>query len=203
ISLETCTLGFARRMTSYKRPDLLFTDIERIKNICKHFPLQIILAGKAHPLDQQGKVLIRQLHEYIVSLSGAVRVIYVQNYDMCAAQYLTSGVDIWLNTPMPPMEASGTSGIKAAFNGVPHLSALDGWWLEGHIEDITGWCIDTTDTQQRDAIDLYNKLEQIILPKYYDNRNAWIQIMKNVMSKNTRFNSHGMMRRYAAEAYLR
>ena len=202
ISLETCTLGFARRMTSYKRPDLLFTDIERIKNICKHFPLQIILAGKAHPLDQQGKVLIRQLHEYIDSLSGAVRVIYVQNYDMCAAQYLTSGVDIWLNTPMPPMEASGTSGIKAAFNGVPHLSALDGWWLEGHIEDVTGWCIDTTDTQQRDAIDLYNKLEQIILPKYYDNRNSWIQIMKNVMSKNTRFNSHGMMRRYAAEAYL-
>ena len=104
---------------------------------------------------------------------------------------------------MPPMEASGTSGIKAAFNGVPHLSALDGWWLEGHIEDVTGWCIDTTDTQQRDAIDLYNKLEQIILPKYYDNRNSWIQIMKNVMSKNTRFNSHGMMRRYAAEAYLR
>lgn len=203
ISLETCTLGFARRMTSYKRPDLLFTDIERIKNICKRYPLQIILAGKAHPLDQQGKILIRKLHDHMNLLSETVRIIYVENYDMHAAQFLTSGVDIWLNTPMPPMEASGTSGIKAAFNGVPHFSVLDGWWLEGYIEGVTGWSIDTTDTLQRDALDLYNKLEQVVLPKYYDDRSEWMQIMKNVMSKNTRFNSHGMMRRYAAEAYLR
>ena len=203
IESEICTLGFARRMTSYKRPDLLFTDIEKIKDICNRFPIQIIIAGKAHPSDEQGKKLISKLHKYINSLSESVRIVYVQNYDMRAAQYLTSGVDIWLNTPIPPLEASGTSGIKAAFNGVPHLSVLDGWWLEGHIEGVTGWAIDTTDTLQGDAECLYNKLEQVVLPIYYDNRAAWMQIMKNVMSKNTRFNSHGMMRRYAAEVYLR
>jgi len=203
IEIETCVLGFARRMTGYKCPDLLFTDIERLKTISKHFPLQIIFAGKAHPSDEQGRQLISQLHEHIKTLSGTVSMVYVKNYDMEVAQYLTSGVDIWLNTPMPPMEASGTSGIKAAFNGVPHLSVLDGWWIEGCIEGVTGWGIDTTATQQGDATNLYNKLEQVVLPIYYYDRAAWIQIMKNVMSKNTRFNSHGMMRRYAAEAYLR
>ena len=200
--VNVCTLGFARRMTSYKRPDLLFTDVEHLKNICKRFPLQIILSGKAHPLDVQGKKLISQLHNHINYLSEYARIVYVENYDIQIAQYLTSGVDVWLNTPMPPMEASGTSGIKAAFNGVPHLSVLDGWWVEGHIEGVTGWAIDTTETNQRDAMGLYNKLEQIVLPNYYEDRAYWIQIMKNVMSKNTRFNSHAMMRRYAAEAYL-
>ena len=203
IEPETCILGFARRMTGYKRPDLLFTDIERLKAICNRFPLQIILAGKAHPADEQGKQLIHQLHKHVKSLSGSVQIIYVENYDMLAAQYLTSGVDICLNTPTPPMEASGTSGIKAAFNGVPHLSVLDGWWIEGCIEGVTGWAIDTVGTQQGDASSLYNKLEQVVLPMYYGDCSAWIQIMKNVMSKNTHFNSHGMMRRYAAEAYLR
>ena len=203
LDLDVCILSFARRMTSYKRPDLLFTDVEHMKNICKRFPLQIIIAGKAHPSDMEGKQLILQLHNYIKFLSKFVRIVYIENYDMQIAQYLTSGADVWLNTPMPPMEASGTSGIKAAFNGVPHLSVLDGWWLEGHIEGVTGWAIDTTDTVQRDALSLYNKLEQIVLPNYYEDRNSWIQIMKNVMSKNTRFNSHTMMRRYAAETYLR
>ncbi len=203
IELDSCVLGFARRMTGYKRPDLLFTDLERLKTISKRYPLQIILAGKAHPSDERGKELISQLNNHIKTLSGYMRIVYVQNYDMEVAQYLTSGVDIWLNTPMPPMEASGTSGIKAAFNGIPHLSVLDGWWIEGYIEGVTGWAIDTTDTQRGDAVCLYNKLEQVVLPIYYDDRAAWIQIMKNVMSKNTRFNSHGMMRRYAAEAYLR
>ena len=203
LDLDVCTLGFASRMTSYKRPDLLFADVERIKSICKRFPFQIILAGKAHPSDAQGKQLISQLHNHIKSLSEFMRIAYIENYDMQTAQYLTSSVDVWLNTPMPPMEASGTSGIKAAFNGVPHLSVLDGWWLEGHIEGVTGWAIDTTDTIQQDALGLYNKLEQVVLPNYYEGRASWIQIMKNVMSKNTRFNSHAMMRRYAAEAYLR
>ncbi len=201
--LDSCVLGFARRMTGYKRPDLLFTDLERLKAISKRYPLQIILAGKAHPSDERGKELISQLNNHIKTFSGYMRIVYVQNYDMEVAQYLTSGVDIWLNTPMPPMEASGTSGIKAAFNGIPHLSVLDGWWIEGYIEGVTGWAIDTTDTQRGDAACLYSKLDQVVLPLYYDDRAAWIQIMKNVMSKNTRFNSHGMMRRYAAEAYLR
>ena len=200
---DKCVLGFARRMTSYKRPDLLFTDLERLKTICKRYPLQIVLAGKAHPSDDQGKELIRQLNNHIKTLAGYMRMVFVQNYDMEVAQYLTSGVDVWLNTPMPPMEASGTSGIKAAFNGIPHLSVLDGWWIEGYIEGVTGWAIDTTDTQRGDATCLYKKLEEVVLPNYYENPSAWIQIMKNVMSKNTRFNSHAMMRRYAAEAYLR
>ncbi len=203
LDLDVCILGFARRMTSYKRPDLLFADIECIKSISKRFPLQIIFAGKAHPSDVQGKQIIQQLHKNINFLSESVRIVYIENYDMRIAQYLTSGVDVWLNTPMPPMEASGTSGIKAAFNGVPHFSVLDGWWLEGHIEGVTGWAIDTTDTNLRDALGLYNKLEQIVLPIYYEDRSSWVQIMKNVMGKNTRFNSHAMMRRYAAEAYLR
>lgn len=201
--LESCVLGFARRMTGYKRPDLLFTEIERLKTINKQFPLQIIFSGKAHPSDEQGKQLISQLNNHIKTLSGNLRIVYVQNYDMEVAQYLTSGVDVWLNTPMPPMEASGTSGIKAAFNGIPHLSVLDGWWIEGCIESVTGWSIESTGAQQGDANCLYNKLEQIVLPMYYHDRAAWMQIMKNVMSKNTRFHSHGMMRRYAAEAYLR
>ena len=199
-------LGFARRMTAYKRPDLLFTDLERLKSIASKHPFQIVLAGKAHPRDENGKRLIAQLFAHARDLAGSITVVYLSEYDMSLAQTLTGGVDVWLNTPLPPLEASGTSGMKAAFNGVPNLSVLDGWWIEGCIEGVTGWAIgDLAGTGDGNARALYDKLEQVVLPLYYNSdRSGWISVMKGAISKNASyFNSHRMMRRYATEAYAR
>ncbi len=198
--------GFARRMTAYKRPDLLFSNLEHLKNISRQYPFQIVLAGKAHPQDQDGKRLIKTLHQYIQQLADDIPIAFIPDYDMEIAQTMVAGVDIWLNTPLRPMEASGTSGMKAAFNGVPNLSVLDGWWVEGCIEGITGWAIgdDSESSNGDDAKSLYDKLEQTILPLYYDDRSRWIAVMKGAISKNASFfNSHRMMRRYATEAYIR
>lgn len=200
---QSCLLGFARRMTGYKRPDLLFKDLQRLRSIHRQFPIQIVLSGKAHPQDENGKALIMQLHQHIKELSNDIKIAFIPNYDMEIARYLVSGTDVWLNTPMPPMEASGTSGMKAAFNGVPQLSAADGWWLEGSLEGVTGWTVDTDTSKDPDRNNLYDKLETAVLPLFYQDPSRWIQLMKNVISKNTRFNSHRMMRRYAADAYLR
>ncbi|MGA8862241.1 MAG: alpha-glucan family phosphorylase [Gallionella sp.] len=199
-------LGFARRMTAYKRPDLLFSDLERLKAIARKQPFQIVLAGKAHPCDDIGKHLIEQLCAHARDLAGAVTIVYLPDYDMSIAQTLTAGVDVWLNTPLPPLEASGTSGMKAAFNGVPNLSVLDGWWVEGCIEGVTGWAIgDSAGMPDNNASVLYDKLEQVVLPLYYNSdHGGWIRIMKGAISKNASFfNSHRMMRRYATEAYAR
>jgi starch phosphorylase len=204
---DIMTLGFARRMTAYKRPDLLFSSLERLREIARRQPLQIVLAGKAHPHDLPGKHLIQQLSDHVAALRGAIAVAYLPDYDMGLAQLLTSGVDVWLNTPLPPLEASGTSGMKAAFNGVPCLSVLDGWWAEGCIEGITGWAVGNDDPASADASALYQKLDQVVLPLYYldaGERNAWIKVMKGAISKNAAyFNSHRMMRRYGTEAYVR
>lgn len=197
-------IGYARRITHYKRPDLLFSDLERLKSIAAQQPFQIVLAGKAHPLDHAGKRSIELLHEVIRKLSGTITAAFLPNYDMDLALAMVSGVDVWLNTPLRPMEASGTSGMKAAFNGVPNLSILDGWWLEGHIEGITGWAIgdNSEPAPDADAKALYDKLEQTVLPMYAD-RQAWLGVMKGAISRNASlFHSHRMMRRYAAEAYL-
>jgi starch phosphorylase len=189
------TLGFARRMTAYKRPDLLFTDLGRLKAIARRHPFQIVLAGKAHPRDEEGKRLIRLLHEHARELAGFIPVVYLPNYDLALAQLLVAGSDVWVNTPLPPMEASGTSGMKAAFNGIPSLSIPDGWWMEGCIEGVTGWSVD-------DSSSLYDKLERTVLPTFYGGR--WLDVMKGTLSKNPMyFNTHRMMRRYATEAYLR
>ncbi|MDD5330775.1 MAG: alpha-glucan family phosphorylase [Sulfuricella sp.] len=199
-------LGFARRMTAYKRPDLLFSDLERLKAIASRHPFQIMLAGKAHPRDNGGKELIKLLHRHMAELAGAIPIVFLPNYDMEIAQYLVAGVDVWLNTPLRPLEASGTSGMKAALNGVPNLSVLDGWWIEGWIEDVTGWAVcGTSDCSENgDAQSLYDKLENKVLPLYYDNRPGWIAVMKGAIGKNASyFNSHRMMRRYATEAYIR
>ena len=199
-------LGFARRMTAYKRPDLLFTDLERLKAIAHKQPFQIVLAGKAHPHDENGKHLIELLCKHARDLAGTITVVYLPEYDMDLAQSLTAGVDVWLNTPLPPLEASGTSGMKAAFNGVPNLSVLDGWWIEGCIEGVTGWAIgDLSGMPDGNASALYEKLEQVVLPLYYNNdHGGWIRVMKGAISKNASyFNSHRMMRRYATEAYAR
>ncbi len=138
---ERPIIGFARRMTAYKRPDLLFADLDRLRAIARRFPFQVVMAGKAHPRDEGGKHLIESLHRYAQELGDTVPVAFLPGYDMDLALALVSGADVWLNTPQPPLEASGTSGMKAAFNGVPNLSVLDGWWIEGCIEGVTGWAI--------------------------------------------------------------
>ena len=200
-------LGFARRMTAYKRPDLLFTDLARLKAIAAQWPFQVVLAGKAHPHDAAGKRLIEALHEYMRSLAGVITIAFVPDYDMEVALELVAGVDVWLNTPLRPLEASGTSGMKAAFNGVPNLSVLDGWWVEGCIEGVTGWAIGGAGSESngQDAAALYDKLEQVVLPLYYyAERARWIGVMKGAIAKNASyFSSHRMMRRYVTEAYLR
>jgi starch phosphorylase len=192
-------LGFARRITAYKRPEMLFADLERLRAIARGRPFQIVLAGKAHPRDGDGKRLIALLHDHARALAGAVKIAYVPDYNMAVARTLVAGADVWLNTPQPPLEASGTSGMKAAFNGVPSLSVLDGWWLEGCLEGITGWSI-------QDAATLYEKLEHVVLPLYYGHTGGpagWLSVMKATIGKNSAyFNSHRMMRRYATESYL-
>ena len=198
-------LGFARRMTAYKRADLLFSDLDRLRTIAARYPFQVVLAGKAHPMDSEGKELIEDLHRHVNELAGTIPIAYLPNYNMALALKLVSGADVWLNTPLPPLEASGTSGMKAAFNGVPHLSVLDGWWIEGCVEGVTGWAVGdgASAGAGEDARALYDKLEQVVLPLYYENRQGWIAVMKGTISQNASFfNSHRMMRRYATEAYI-
>jgi starch phosphorylase len=204
------TIGFARRATAYKRAQLLFHDIERLRKIGKG-KIQLVYAGKAHPKDQPGKDGIRYIFECMEKLRGDIKIVYLKNYDMRLALTMVAGVDVWLNTPLRPHEASGTSGMKAAHNGVLNFSVLDGWWIEGHIEGFTGWSIgpEPTETElgpadETDAEDLYNKLEKMIIPTYYDDRRTWIRMMQNAIGKNAYyFNSHRMMRRYVTEAYIR
>ena len=173
--------------------------------------MQIIYAGKAHPKDQQGKELIRKIHQAGESLQPEIKLAYLANYDMDLGGLITAGVDVWLNTPEPPMEASGTSGMKAALNGVPSLSILDGWWIEGCIENITGWAIGEpteSDRQKRDwesdAFSLYDKLGNVIVPMFYQNRDNFINIMTHAIALNgSFFNTQRMMQQYVLRAYFR
>jgi starch phosphorylase len=208
---DTLTFGFARRATAYKRAALIFSDIERLGRIGKG-KLQLVFAGKAHPKDVPGKEMIKYIFGCIDKLKDRIKIVYLKNYDMRIALDIVSGVDVWLNTPMRPREASGTSGMKAAHNGVMNFSVLDGWWIEGHIEGYTGWSIGAPPTEislveandAQDVEDLYDKLEKIIIPTYYDDRHTWIRMMENAIGKNAYyFNTHRMMRRYVTEAYIR
>jgi len=201
------TIGFARRATAYKRADLLFSDVDKLARLGEG-RIQIIYAGKAHPKDETGKDLIKHIFEIKERLKDRIKIVFLNNYNMELALKLVSGVDVWLNTPLRPLEASGTSGMKATHNGVPNFSVLDGWWIEGHIEGYTGWAIgpsaDTPADPDRDADDLYYKLEAVILPTYYSEKHLWIRIMQNAIGKNAYyFNTHRMMRRYVTEAYIR
>ncbi|HLA50168.1 MAG TPA: alpha-glucan family phosphorylase [Thermodesulfovibrionia bacterium] len=211
LDYDKFTIGFARRATAYKRADLLFYDIDKLERIATG-KIQIIYAGKAHPKDTEGKQLIERIFSYIQRLKGKINIAFIQDYDMEVALKLVSGVDVWLNTPLKPLEASGTSGMKAAHNGVVNFSVLDGWWIEGHIEGYTGWSIGPAptdagsdkDMNRIDAEDLYKKLENIIIPTYYNDRKTWVRMMQNAIGKNAYyFNSHRMMRRYVTEAYIR
>ena len=206
LKLDVPILAFARRMTTYKRPDLLFDDLERLKSIARSAPFQVVMAGKAHPHDIAGKQLIEALTRHCRELSGVIPAAFLPNYGMQIALEAVAGADVWLNTPLRPFEASGTSGMKAAFNGVPSLSVLDGWWIEGCIEGVTGWAIgDSSSSSERgDAQSLYAKLESKVLPLYRSGIRAWAAVMKGAIGKNAAyFNSHRMMRRYAIEAYIR
>ncbi len=201
---EVFTLCFARRMTGYKRPDLLFSDLERLRRIARDKPIQILIAGKAHPRDSDGKRLIELMHGHLATLRPDVQATFIPGYSMDIAKLMVAGADVWLNTPLPPLEASGTSGMKAAFNGVPSLSVLDGWWIEGCIEGVTGWGIGSAaEAAESHGAILYDKLERDVLPLFYDDRSGWMKVMKGVISHNALlFNTHRMMRRYASEAYL-
>ncbi|MGN2243249.1 alpha-glucan family phosphorylase [Frateuria sp. GZRR33] len=196
-------LGFARRMTAYKRSSLLFTDVARLRAIHAASPFQVVMAGKAHPRDEAGKAMLRQLHALARDLVPQIQLVFVPDYDLAAARVLVAGCDVWLNTPLPPLEASGTSGMKAAANGVLNLSVLDGWWVEGCIDGVTGWSLGEAQDEASASRKLYDCLEQVVLPLYHRNRTGWIGMMKQSVAKlAVYFNAHRMMRRYAAEAYL-
>ncbi|HVX76365.1 MAG TPA: alpha-glucan family phosphorylase [Bradyrhizobium sp.] len=208
LSPDVLTIGFARRMTGYKRPLLLFADIDRLVALADRRPMQLIIAGKAHPRDGEGKDAIRRIHELARALPDSLKCIFLPDYDMQLAARLVAGVDLWLNTPLPPLEASGTSGMKAALNGVLNFSILDGWWIEACVEGVTGWSIDGPSlaaANNGDTADsLYHKLEATILPLYYADSAGWRTMMKQAIANIAPyFNTHRMMRRYATEAYLR
>jgi starch phosphorylase len=203
------TIGFARRAAAYKRGDLLFHDLERVARLAGSPPrLQMVFAGKAHPRDDAGKMVIERVFKARQALGSRATVVYLPDHDMELGRLLTSGVDVWLNTPLPPLEASGTSGMKAALNGVPSLSVLDGWWIEGFIDGVTGWAIDRhqpTDLHARtesDAASMYEALERVILPLFYQDRDRFIDVMRQAIALNgSFFNSHRMVQEYVLKAY--
>ena len=201
------TIGFARRATPYKRADLIFSDLDRLAAIARTVgKLQIVFGGKAHPRDGGGKELIRRIFSARDQLGDGVKIVYVENYEMALAHRMVSGVDLWLNNPMKPLEASGTSGMKAALNGVPSFSVLDGWWVEGHVEGVTGWSIGGPELEAdpaRDAVDLYVKLERVILPLFYGLPFAYAEVMRSAIALNgSFFNTQRMVRQYVHNAYF-
>ena len=212
---EAFTIGFARRATGYKRADLILSDLDRLRHIAKNVgSFQIVYAGKAHPRDAGGKEIIKRIFKAKKALKKAVTIVFLDDYNMDLGGKITAGGDLWLNTPQYPLEASGTSGMKAALNGVPSLSILDGWWVEGHIEGVTGWSMgeahqtdpgpDTLVNHAEDAESLYSKLESVILPMYYEERNRYLSVMQHAIAINgSFFNTQRMVQQYITDAYLR
>ncbi len=210
---EAFTIGFARRATGYKRADLILSDLDRLRQIARNAGrFQIVYAGKAHPNDGAGKEIIKHIFQAKKALRKNVPVVFLDDYNMDAGGKITAGVDLWLNTPQYPLEASGTSGMKAALNGVPSLSVLDGWWVEGHIEGVTGWAIGDSRRgggsremeQREEAESLYEKLETVILPMYYNERQKFLEVMQHAIAINgSFFNTQRMVQQYITDAYLR
>jgi starch phosphorylase len=199
------TIGFARRVATYKRADLLFSTPERIVELAEKFGgLQILYAGKAHPADDPGKALIRRVVELAKGLESAkLHIIYLENYEWTLGGLLTGGVDLWLNNPKRPYEASGTSGMKAALNGVPSLSVLDGWWIEGCIDGVTGWAIPDFEEDSQESASIYEHLEKIILPMYYEQPKSWHEVMRSTIALNgSFFNTQRMLSQYVLNAYF-
>jgi glycogen phosphorylase len=205
LSPKVLTLGFARRAATYKRATLLFSDPERLKKIAAAAGgLQILYAGKAHPQDEPGKDLIQQVVAAGARFADSdLRIVYLENYAWDLGALLTAGVDVWVNNPRRPYEASGTSGMKAALNGVPSLSILDGWWIEGCIEGVTGWAIEDGANDQEEANSLYTKLENAVVPLYCDSQEKWAQLMRTTLAFNgSYFNTNRMIKQYTRSAYF-
>jgi starch phosphorylase len=210
------TIGFARRFATYKRASLVLRDVERLFRIVNRadMPVQIIFAGKAHPSDEPGKLLIQEVYRVVKKAENGGRLVFLEDYDMNLARYLIQGVDVWMNTPRPPNEASGTSGMKAALNGALNFSILDGWWHEGYNGN-NGWAIgggnelgDAWQQDEADAKSLYDTLENEIVPMYYD-RSAddlpgeWIGRMKESMrTLIPQFSMHRMVKEYTQRLYF-
>jgi glycogen phosphorylase len=201
------TIGFARRAATYKRADLVFGDIEDLRSIAHDVGrLQFVYAGKAHPHDEPAKEIIRRIFAARNELGDEIPVVYLEEHDMTLGKLLCSGVDLWLNNPQKPMEASGTSGMKAALNGVPSLSVLDGWWPEGWLEGVTGWSIgdalDFQDDPETERLALYNKLNYVIVPLFYGSPVNYGRVMRNTIAVNgAYFSAQRMLQQYVAEAY--
>ncbi|MDR1966028.1 MAG: alpha-glucan family phosphorylase [Synergistaceae bacterium] len=207
---DILTIGFARRAATYKRADLLFTDVKKLLDVGAG-QIQLIFAGKAHPHDLPAKDIIKRIIAISKDIGSAIPMVFMENYNMELAQVLTAGVDVWLNTPIRPREASGTSGMKCVHNGVMNFSVLDGWWIEGWIEDVTGWSIGPVPTEvdlieydeKQDAMDLYNKLNEKVIPTYYNkDKSKWIRMMKHTIALNASyFNTHRVVKEYCEKAY--
>lgn len=204
----TLTIGFARRLTAYKRAYLIFQNIERLKSILNNHwrPVQIIFAGKAHPADDEGKRILQRIFNFTHDPAFGGRIAFVENYDEQLAQYMTHGVDVWLNNPLPPLEACGTSGMKASLNGVPHLSILDGWWIEG-FNGKNGWAFEGKGDDSKDSEAIYDILEKEIIPLYYKVDEdgvprGWVKVMKEaIKSTSPLFSARRMAKEYARKFY--
>lgn len=206
------TLGFARRFATYKRADLILSDMERLKRLLndRWRPIQIIFAGKAHPADDPGKRLLQRVFNAARDPEMGGRIAFVEDYGEQFAQYMVHGVDVWLNTPLPPMEACGTSGMKAALNGVPQLSIMDGWWIEG-FNGKNGWAFGHEGVEgnrdQQDAEALYGILEKEVIPLYYKvsddgTPHDWARVMKeSIKSSAAKFSSRRMVKEYVERFY--
>ena len=206
------TIGFARRFATYKRADLILQDLPRLRRLLndRWRPIQIIFAGKAHPSDEPGKRILQKVFNIGRDPSIGGRIAFVEDYGEQIAQYLVQGVDVWLNNPLPPMEASGTSGMKAALNGVPQLSILDGWWIEGY-NGKNGWAISAAangeDRDAQDAAALYQLLETEIIPLYYRMSDdgiphGWVKVSKETIRSNAvRFSARRMVKEYLQHYY--
>ena len=199
---DTLTIGFARRAATYKRAQLLFYDMERLESLGAE-KIQVIFSGKAHPKDAEGKEIIRQIVSRSKAMFGKVKIIYLENYNMWLGRMITSGVDVWLNTPLRPNEASGTSGMKATLNGVPNLSVLDGWWAEGCKNGVNGWAVGDPEhpDDDKDADHLYSVLENSVIPTFYNDRNKWISMMKEAIKTGVDFTAHRMIMEYNQKFY--
>ena len=199
---NTLTIGFARRAATYKRAQLLFHDMERLTSIGSG-KIQVVFSGKAHPNDAEGKELIRQIVTKSKSMFGKVKIIFLENYNMWLGRMITSGVDVWLNTPLRPNEASGTSGMKATLNGVPNLSVLDGWWAEGCRDNINGWAVGDPESpdDEGDANHLYSILEEKVIPTFYNDREKWATMMKESIKTGVDFTAHRMILEYNKNYY--
>ena len=208
------TIGFARRFVTYKRADLIFYNLERLKKLLndRWRPIQIIFAGKAHPADDPGKRILQKIYNFARDPGLCGRIAFIEDYEEQFAQYMVHGVDVWLNNPMPPMEASGTSGMKAALNGVPHLSIMDGWWIEGYNGE-NGWAFNHEESEgnqcQKDAEAIYRILEEEIIPCYYKVSDHgipadWVRIMKNSIKSNAaKFSARRMVKEYIDKFYIK